>query len=249
MIAGAAFLTVGGALQSGSVHFAMFMIARLLAGIGSSIVFTIAPMLMSELAPAHSRGRMVSIHVISLNSGYLLAALGSLGFSYMTDRIQWRLNFIINTAFSLLFFVLMLIIPESPRWLVSKGRYDEAAGILERLHKDKNNSTNNTLARAEMYQIKMQVAVERTLPRGYIHIIKTPSLRKRAYCSILVWCAGMSTGVLVIANLTPLLFAGLGYDSTEQFGLTVAWLSTCIIGAFIGGLFVDQYGRRPFMRK
>lgn len=227
----------------------MFLVGRLLAGIGSAMTFTIAPVLMSELAPAHSRGLMVSIHLIMLNLGYLLSALCSLGFSYMTDPIQWRLNFIINTAFSVLLFALMVIIPESPRWLVSQGRTDEAALILDRLHKDKKNPTNNALARAEIYQIKIQVESERVLPRGYIHILKTPSLRKRAICTVLVWFTSMSTGVLVIANLTPLLFAELGYSSTAQFGLSVVFLVLCILGALVGGLLVDRFGRRLFMRK
>jgi hypothetical protein len=57
----------------------------------------------------------------------------------------------------------------------------------------------------------------------------------------------MATGILVIANLTPLLFGGLGYGSTAQFGLSSAWLVVCILSAFAGGLFVDRFGRVNFL--
>jgi len=246
MAAGAIFLTVGGALQAGSVRFAMFLVARFLSGIGSAIAFTIAPMYISELAPAHSRGLMVSIHVMCLNSGYLISSIGSLGFSYMTDKIQWRLNFIINTFFALCLLLLLLVIPESPRWLITQGRMDEAAQILEKLHVNKYDR-EGVIARAEMIQIKAQVEADKALPRGFVHIFQTPSLRKRAFCTFLVWFTSMATGVLVIANLTPLLFAGLNYGSTAQFGLSTAWLVVCILCAFMGGLLVDRFGRRLFL--
>lgn len=62
-----------------------------------------------------------------------------------------------------------------------------------------------------MIQIKAQVDLERSLPRGYLHILRTPSLRKRFVCTALVWIMGQSTGINVIATLTPVLFASLGF--------------------------------------
>lgn len=246
MATGALFLILGGALSTGSVNIAMFLVARFLAGIGSAMVFTVAPMLISELAPAHSRGLMVSIHVVCLNSGYLVSSCASLGFSYLTEKYQWRLNFAINTFFSVCLLLLLLVVPESPRWLIAQGRIADARAVLEKLHVNKHDP-EGLIARAELFQIQAQVEVDKTLPRGFIHIFRTPTLRKRAFCTIAVWFTSMATGVLVIAFLTPLLFAGLNYGSTAQFGLSVAWLVVCIICAFLGGLLVDRFGRRLFL--
>lgn len=240
------FLAVGSAICAGSVHYAMFIVARFVAGIGSSIAFTIAPVFISELAPPHSRGKLVSLHVVGFNTGFLISSLGSLGFSYMNKPVQWRLNFVINTAISVLLVLIVVFVPESPRWLVSKDRIDEAGRILHRLHGGEYD-LSDSIARAELVQITQQIEASKSLERGYKHILTTPSLRKRAYCTVLVWFAGMSTGVLVLANLTPLLFAGLGYGSTTQFGLSTAWLVCCILTAGLGGLMVDRMGRVLFM--
>ena len=225
----------------------MFLVGRLIAGIGTSICITVSPMFISELAPAHSRGWLVSFHVAGLNTGYLLASLGSLGFSFMTAKIQWRINFIIALAVAILLLLLLIfVVPESPRWLVAQGRFDEAKRVLERLHINKHDP-QGLVAKAELYQIRAQCAADKELPRGFIHIFRTPSLRKRAFCTILVWFGSMGTGVLVIANLTPLLFAGLGESATVQLGLSAAWYAICIVCSFAGGLAVDRFGRRNFL--
>lgn len=94
-----------------------------------------------------------------------------------------------------------------------------------------------------MIQIRAQVDAERILPSGYIYIFKTPALRKRAFCSILVWIMGQSTGVLVIANLTPTLFGGLGYSIPLQLGLSVAWTACALLATFVNAAIMDRYGR------
>lgn len=246
MCLGAFFLVLGSALTAGAKNLAMFLVGRGLAGIGSSIALTIAPVYISELSAAHARGFMVSFHIVALNSGYLISACASLGFSYVNHPIQWRLNFICNAAISLLLMASILLVPESPRWLAVRSRYDEAFKILEKLHKSATDP-DGRLAKAEMYQIREQVRTESELPRGYLHILRTPSLRKRALCTMIVWLGCQSTGVLVIAFLNPTLFAGLGYGSTDQFGLSVAWFVGCILGGALGGMLVDRYGRRLFM--
>ena len=225
----------------------MFLVGRFIAGIGTAICLTVTPMFISELAPAHSRGWLVSFHVAGLNIGFLLASLGSLGFSFMTSKFQWRINFIIAAFVGILLVLLnIFIIPESPRWLVAQGRFEEAKRVLDRLHVNKYDP-HGLVARAEMYQIRVQCAADKELPRGFIHIFRTPSLRKRAFCTMLVWFGSMGTGVLVIANLTPLLFAGLGEGQTVQLGLSAAWYAICIVCSFAGGWGVDRYGRRNFM--
>jgi MFS family permease len=245
MGSGACFVILGGALQAGAVTFPMFVVARCLTGIGSAISFTVTPMFISELAPAHSRGFLVSLHVVGMNAGYIISGFASLGFSYMTDEIQWRLSFIINAVVGILLLLALFFVPESPRWLITKGRFEEAKCTLDRLHINKYDLQGFN-ARAELYQIKAQVQADKDLPRGYLHILRTPTLRKRAYCTILVWFTSMGTGVLVISFFTPLLFAGLGYGSKEQFGLSIAYFALCAVSAFLGGLAVDRVGRRIY---
>lgn len=112
----------------------------------------------------------------------------------------WRLNFIVLTGFSCIFLGSLFFLPESPRWLIEQGREDEARGILERLHRDISDP-EGTVAKAEFVQIRAQISAERSLPSSYWYIFTTPSMLKRAVCTLLVWTMGQSTGITVIANL------------------------------------------------
>jgi MFS family permease len=220
----------------------MFITARIICGIGAGIVLTNCPVYMSEVSPAHTRGMLVGSHAITIVYAYIISGCVALGFHYVNTPYQWRLQFVVLGFFSLVLLVSLFFIPESPRWLVEQERYEEAWQVLERLHRGKNDPYA-LLAQAEMTQIKAQVNVERSLPRGYIYIFRTPNLRKRAFCSILVWIVGQSTGILVIANLTPLLFGGLGYGTTLQLGLSVVWTVCALIGCFINAAIMDKVGR------
>lgn len=98
-----------------------------------------------------------------------------------------------------------------------------------------------------MIQIKAQVDLERSLPRGYLHILRTPSLRKRFVCTALVWIMGQSTGINVIATLTPVLFASLGFDTTLQLALSIVWTVCLQIGCSINVHLLDRVGRKALL--
>jgi len=113
---------------------------------------------------------------------------------------------------------------------------------MESLHRTKKDPTAG-LARAEMLQIVAQVNVEKSLHHSYWYILSNAHLRKRAYCSILTFAMVQSSGLLVIFNLMPLLFAALGFDSVLQLGLSIIWFVVGAMGASVNALIVDQVGR------
>ncbi|KAJ5998969.1 hypothetical protein N7451_006779 [Penicillium sp. IBT 35674x] len=238
----AILMVIAGALQAGSVHIAMFLVARLLCGISAGMVITNCPVYMSEIAPPHIRGMMVSNHAISIVYAYIFSSLMALAFSFVDAPYQWRLNYVLLTFFALVLLVSLFFLPESPRWLYEKGRDKESWEVIQKLHKNEEDP-DGEFAKAEMSQIQAQIEIERALPRGYLHILQTPHLRFRAALSVLVWFMGQSTGILVIANLTPTLFADLGFDTTLQFGLSAAWTVCALLGTFVNAAFMDRIGR------
>ncbi|KAL2677293.1 hypothetical protein Neosp_011062 [[Neocosmospora] mangrovei] len=239
----AAVLTVlAGALQAGSVHIAMFIVGRFICGVGAGIVITNCPVYMSEISPPHVRGLLVGNHAISIVYAYIFSSLMALAFNYVDTSYQWRLQFILLTFFGLLLLGSLVVLPESPRWLCEVGRYPEAWEIIQSLHKHKDGVDNETAA-TEMAQIKAEIEAEKSLPVGYLHIFRTPALRHRAICSILTWVMGQSTGILVIANLTPVLFGKLGYGPTLQLGLSIVWTVCALLGCYVNALLVDRVGR------
>ncbi|KEF57235.1 uncharacterized protein A1O9_07425 [Exophiala aquamarina CBS 119918] len=243
----AACLTIlSGALQAGSVHIAMFIVARFICGVGAGIVITNCPVYMSEISPPHIRGLLGGNHAISIVYAYILSSLFALGFHYIEAPYQWRLQFVLLTFFGLVLLASLAILPESPRWLCEVGRQEEAWEVLQRLHQTPDDPNSN-LARDEMAQIKAQIEVERSLPTSYLHIVRTPHLRHRAACSILTWILGQSTGILVIANLTPTLFGQLGFGTVLQLGLSIVWTVCALIGCFVNAALMDRIGRIKLM--
>jgi MFS family permease len=235
-------MVLAGALQAGSVHIAMFLVARFICGVSAGMIITNCPVYMSEISPPHIRGMMVSNHAISIIYAYILSSLMALAFSFVETSYQWRLQYVLLTFFGVVLFLSLSFLPESPRWLCEKGREKESWEVVQKLHKSENDPDAH-FANAEMSQIKAQIEIERTLPRGYLHILRTPHLRFRAVISVLIWVMGQSTGILVIANLTPTLFAGLGFNTTLQLGLSAAWTVCALLGALVNATLMDRFGR------
>jgi MFS family permease len=241
-------VTFSAALQAGSVNIEMFLAARVICGIGSGIVITNCPVYMSEIAPPHIRGLLVGNHAISIVYAYIISSCVALGFYHIDAPYAWRLQYVVLAFFGLLLGVSLFFLPESPRWLCEKGRHDEAWAILKRLHQSKQDP-DAQLARAEMAQMRAQIDEERSLPTGYIHIFSTPHLRHRAFCCILVWVMGQSTGILVIANLTPVLFGQLGFGTVLQLGLSIVWTVVALIGCLLNAALMDRLGRVKLLGK
>lgn len=243
----AAFLFIlGNSLDAGAVHISMFIVGRVIAGVAGGMTISNCPVYMSEISPPHTRGLLVGLQGVCIVWAYIICSALALGFSFVTYEYQWRLNYIVHVAFSVLLLVSIFFLPESPRWLAEQGRFEEAAAILQRLHKTKSDP-NGKIANAEMVQIKAQVELEQHLPHGYLHILKSPSLRKRFICTALVWTMGQSTGINVIATLTPTLFASLGFDTTLQLGLSVVWTVCLQVGCIINVSLLDRVGRKSLL--
>lgn len=239
----ATLLVFSGALMCGAANLAMFTAARYIGGIGCGIVQSNTPIYMSEIAPPHTRGLLVGFHPICIVLGEIIASAAALGFNFVHTSYQWRLNFGIQTFFAVLLFVSLFFIPESPRWLMEQGREEEASVILLRLHASKNDP-QALVPRAELAQIKAQIEGERDVPKSIMHIFKQPHLRKRAICTFLVWTMGMNTGITVASNLTPTLFANLGYSPVLQLVLGMVFCVCLLVGCICGIFILDRVGRR-----
>ncbi|KAK7206978.1 general substrate transporter [Myxozyma melibiosi] len=239
---GAVLVMISAALDAGAVDIAMFAVFRMTCGIGAGMLLANCPVYMSEIAPPHLRGMLVGNHAISIVWAYVISSCIALGFHFIEESYQWRMQFVVLTFVAMLLVASLFLLPESPRWLCEQERYDDAWKILKNLNKTTADPEAVTAA-AEMAQIRAQIIEERTLPRGYVYIFKTPHLRHRAFCGILTWIMGQSTGMLVIANLTPTLFATLGYGTVLQLALAIVWCVCAMIGCYINAAIMDRVGR------
>ncbi|CBF83078.1 hypothetical protein AN3261.2 [Aspergillus nidulans FGSC A4] len=149
-------------------------------------------------------------------------------FRILQVSFSWRrLVFIVLTGIGVLHLVSLFFIPESPRWLTEKGREDETKVVLEYLHHEERYPCYFCLCGRAADQ---SARSERNTPRGYMHIIRTPSYRKRALCSIRLWVMSQRTGITAVANSIPTLMGTLGSGTTMQLGLGVVWTVCAVIG-------------------
>lgn len=114
---GGVFCVVGGALQAGSVHIVMFLIARFLVGCGIGCLVTMTPLYQSEVSPTNIRGFLVGMHGVMICTGYTIASWIGVGFYFVpgTNK-QWRGPLAIQVIFPLLLCIGVFYVPESPRW-------------------------------------------------------------------------------------------------------------------------------------
>ena len=221
--------------------FAHFVLARILGGVGIGIASMASPMYIAEITPARIRGRMVSANQFAIISGmlviyfvnYFIARHGDEAWNAATG---WRWMFASGAIPSVLFLVLLLWVPESPRWLVEQGLKERARGILSRIG-------GESFADTELSSIEEIVLREKHMPSGLL----APGVKPVLLIGVALAVLQQVTGINVFLYYAPEIFKRLGS------GVNAALLQTIIVGA-VNMLFtviaiqtVDAIGRKPLM--
>jgi MFS family permease len=189
---------VGGALVAGSATIPMLVVVRLLHGVGVGQCITITPLYLSEVSAPAKRGLLAGMNASFLTTGYFLSSWVGYGTYFAkNETLQWRFPLAVSCLFPAVLLLGCPWVPESPRWLLWKGRGDEAWLITERLHHDPNDEAQ-TQAREEFYQMQTQIEFDKSLDTSILHMFKKPSLRKRILLGCGLLLGGQSCGPLVI---------------------------------------------------
>ncbi|KAF7007852.1 hypothetical protein CFC21_022740 [Triticum aestivum] len=129
----AAFFFAGALLMGFANGYTMLMLGRFVAGIGVGYAIVIAPLYTAEIAPASARGFLVSFTEVFINLGILLGYVSNYAFARLPLHLGWRFMLGIGAMPSVLLALLLSGMPESPRWLVMKGRLADARIVLEKI--------------------------------------------------------------------------------------------------------------------
>lgn len=246
-------LIVGAAICAGSINNGMFLAGRFINGLGIGALVSCIPMYQAEVSTPESRGFMVSMHGVMFAMGYTLSAWLGFGVYFITasgstSSFPWRFPI----AFQMVPAGLLLIgspwLPFSPRWLLMKGRDEEAHDVLLKLHAEKSDP-HNTVARKEFYQMKKQVELDRQIKStvSRFELFKTKPNRRRALVGFLLMWNNQFTGVLIIANYGIILYEALGMTGFIPLLLTSLWVTSTFPGNIFCAFFVEKFGRRTFL--
>ncbi|GAD92016.1 MFS sugar transporter, putative [Paecilomyces variotii No. 5] len=230
---GSLLTLLGGALQGGAANLSMFQAGRFIAGLGIGILVTVCPMYLSELAPTNNRGWLVGHHAIFLVFGYALASWLGFACYFATTKspsFAWRFPLCMQCFGPLILFLTSFFIPRSPRWLLQKGKTEEAWNVLVRLRKSPTD-VDNLVAREELYQTKQQLELDRSKLRtlGYgpwMAVLKKRSYRKRMIIGFLTQWGAEFAGPLIINNYFVILCTNLGQHGSMPLLLSAVWLTT-----------------------
>ncbi|KAK7885435.1 hypothetical protein LTR67_010228 [Exophiala xenobiotica] len=239
-------LIVAMAIQTGSVHIAMFIVGRFIAGFAGYITLCLTPMWLTELVPPRQRGALIQVCAVLLGLGYVSANWIGYGFSYYHGKVlAFRPILALGMVVPIVFIVLAIWMPESPRWLIMKGRHEEAHLLLRRLHRSPSDH-DDSFADVEYYQISKQADTDASLNLSYKEMVSNRPMLLRTLFGI-IWPAMTATsGVNVVVNYGPLLYSLLGFSSNKQLVYQGGWATLNWGGNVISPLFIDRFNRPGF---
>ncbi|KAI9351069.1 general substrate transporter [Zopfochytrium polystomum] len=244
MFAGLAF-AIGGAMQSGSSQLAVLIIGRIISGFAIGAASTTVPMYLAECAPAQNRGSVTVIYQLMITAGILIAGsinAGIIGSDLQNNSTGWRLALGLQIVPALLLLGLMFSVPFSPRWLVRKGRNDEA---LETIAKLRALPKDHPEVRDEYDLIIEDFRLEQSVgDAGWGEVFKGSNGR-RVFIGVMNQAMQQLTGINVITYFQPQLYAIIGFSATLSTQvLPVVFDFANFIFTFIGMFTIDRFGRK-----
>ncbi|GJE90048.1 MFS transporter, sugar porter [Phanerochaete sordida] len=242
---GAFIMCAATVIQTASQSVGMFIAARFIIGFGLTFAASAAPVLVTELAYPSQRAPVTSLYNTLWFLGSIVAAWTTFGTFHIPTSWSWRIPSALQALPSVLQVCLIWFVPESPRWLCSKGREAEALRILAYYHG--NGDPHHPLVEYEFDEIRTAIAHDREAAAvGWLTLFKTPGNRRRLRVMIAIAFFSQWSGNNLISYYLNKTLTAIGItDSTTQ--LLINGLLN-IFNWFIamgGGLLCDRVGRRP----
>ncbi len=210
-----------------------FVIFRMLGGVGVGASSVVGPMYISEIAPAHNRGRLVALFQFNIVSGILLAFVSNYLLRDAGGEDAWRWMLGVQAVPSLLFFTLVFFVPESPRWLALHGRDDEARNVLKQIGEHEPEKA--------YAQIKESVTVagKESLFSG--------KYGKPIFYAFMLAVFNQLSGINAIMYYAPRIFemTGLSKDSALLQAISIG--VTNMVFTLLAIQVIDRFGRRTLL--
>lgn len=226
-----------GAVWSGTASGALsLMAARFILGIAIGISSFTVPLYIAEISPTRIRGTLVSMFQLMITIGILLSYLSDMAFADETDLSCWRPMFIVGVIPAAVLLAGMFFMPESPRWLLSTGRKDEAIGILER--------TEGDMARQVYEQVCSEIEKDKNNSSSWKDLLQ-PYLRMPLLIAVGIMFIQQFVGINTVMYYSPKIFMMAGFDGAEaaiaaSVGVGLINVAATVVSVY----FVDRLGRR-----
>ncbi len=249
LAAGAVFFiaAIGCGLAQGMIDLAVW---RLVTGAAVGFATVLGPLYIAEIAPAHARGRLASMQQMAIVLGIFVAllsdsaialALGGADAELLLGLPAWRWMFIAGVIPALIYLVLALVVPESPRYLVARGRVEAARAVLIRLQRVSS-------AEAGLLTDRIEETLRHTEPGRFRDLLdRRRGLLPVVWVGIGVAALQALVGIDVIFYYSTSLWESVGFEESAAFGLSVLSSFINVAATVVAILLIDRVGRRVLL--
>ncbi|KAI0472713.1 general substrate transporter [Xylariaceae sp. FL0804] len=240
---GAIIWVVGSIIVCASVSIPMLIVGRVVNGLSVGICSAQVPVYISELSPPSKRGRLIGMQQWAITWGIAIMFFLCYGSSFLKGAAVFRLPWGLQMVPAMLLFLGLMVLPESPRWLAKKDRWQETHEVLTLVHGK--GDPNAPIVTKEMAEIRDAVEFERLNADVSWGELFQPGMLNRTHIGLFTQIWSQLTGMNVMMYYISYVFtmAGMGSDllpSGIQFIINVAMTVPALI-------WMDRWGRRPTM--
>ncbi|KAG6028327.1 hypothetical protein E4U19_001567 [Claviceps sp. Clav32 group G5] len=249
IMVGCVFWMIGSILSCASQNIGMLIVGRIINGFCVGIESAQVPVYIAEISPPSKRGRFIGMQQWAITWGILIMYYISYGCSYIggrdwdnwssaSFRVPWGLQMIP----AVFLFLMMMLLPESPRWLARKDRWEECRSVLGLVHG--HGDVNHPFVAMELQDIKDMCEFERRHANvTYLHLLKPAMLNRTLIaCFTQIW--SQLTGMNVMMYYINTVFKMAGYKDQENLLASSITYIVNVVMTVPALLFVDRWGRR-----
>ena len=250
--AAAILFTVSAIASAMAPDYLTLVLARMLGGFGVGAALIIAPMYIAEIAPASLRGRMVSFNQLNIVIGisvayfsnFLILSLGQSDLAWAQSlRLgdwSWRWMLGVEAIPAIIYFFSLFSVPESPRWLLMRGKAGEALQILSRV-------SGKTQAETDLKAVQESLDAEAHLEKGSLRELFLPAMRLVLTIGIVIAILQQITGINSVFFYAPMIFeqSGIGTDASFMQAVLVGIVN--LVATVVAIALIDKLGRRPLL--
>jgi len=230
----AALLFFISAVGSAAAHSLVFFVtARVLGGIAVGVASILSPMYIAELAPAKYRGTLVSLNQLAIVIGILIAFFSN----YLlvdTGENNWRWMLLVMAAPAILLFFSLFLVPESPRWLVARGRNNDALQVLVK-------TSGKEFAASELNEIEKTL---KNQEESTFRDLLAPKIKPLLFIGIILAVFQQITGINTIMYYAPKIFANVGQSNDSALLQTILIGGTNLVFTLVAMVLIDRFGRK-----
>ncbi|KAK1706603.1 general substrate transporter [Colletotrichum acutatum] len=249
ILIGTAIMSIGAILMASSYNLAQMFVGRIVLGIGNGVNTATAPIWQTETAPAHWRGKLVMFEMMMNIVGFSLCNWINFGLSYAGGAVAWRFPLAFQFVFIIALFATVPWLPESPRWLISHGREEEATQILSCLEAK---PEDDAFVISQKEEIRFSIDYEREHRIQWRDLLRPDPGATRPLRRIILGAGTQFMqqfeGINIMSYYMPaVLISAVGLSNELARLLTAVNSLTYLIFSCVSVTLVERWGRRGLM--